>query len=305
MRPVVRRLLGLAWGAWVVLGLIGGVRSVGAQGLAVVDDRGGAVVLQKAPARIVSLLPSLTESVCVLGACDRLVGVDRWSNWPEAVAGLPRLGGLEDPQVERIVMLKPDLVLLAPSSRVSDRLRALGLVVAELDASNLEQVRGVLGRVAVLLGQPQAGAQQWQRMESALQQVALGVPERARGQRVYIEIGSAPHAASAGSYIGQLLSRLGGVNVVPASLGPFPKLNPEQVVRWAPDVIIVSAQEADALRRRPGWSAMAAVRSGRVCGLSAQDMDVLARPGPRLPQAAAAIAHCLRRHASPENERQP
>ena len=69
------------------------------------------------PQRIVSLVPGLTESVCALGACARLVGTDRYSNWPASVAALPKLGGLDDAQVERIAALKPDLVLIAPSAR--------------------------------------------------------------------------------------------------------------------------------------------------------------------------------------------
>ena len=73
------------------------------------------------PQRIVSLLPSITESVCALGACARLIGVDRYSNWPDSVKALPQLGGLDDPAIERIVGLKPDLVLAAPSSRATDR----------------------------------------------------------------------------------------------------------------------------------------------------------------------------------------
>ena len=91
----------------------------------VTDDRGHVVRLPAPARRIVSLLPSLTETVCALGGCDRIVGVDRFSNWPTQVEKLPRLGGLEDAQVERIVALKPDVVLAASSARVIDRLEAL------------------------------------------------------------------------------------------------------------------------------------------------------------------------------------
>src|SRR5882672_7244677 len=91
------------------------------------DDSGARHRFDKPPARIVSLMPSLTETICALGACARLVGTDRYSNWPPEVQSLPRLGGLEDPQVERTVALRPDVVLASKSSRIIDRLRALGL----------------------------------------------------------------------------------------------------------------------------------------------------------------------------------
>ncbi|MCV5334508.1 ABC transporter substrate-binding protein, partial [Escherichia coli] len=79
-------------------------------------------------------LPSLTESVCELEQCHRLVGVDRYSNWPEAViAKLPKVGGGLDPSIEAVVALKPDVVLMSVSSRASDRLEALGLTVVQLE----------------------------------------------------------------------------------------------------------------------------------------------------------------------------
>jgi iron complex transport system substrate-binding protein len=71
----------------------------------VVDDRGIALELARPPQRIVTMLPSLAEMVCELGACDRLVGVDDYSNWPAQVRGLPRLGGLEDTNIERVLAL--------------------------------------------------------------------------------------------------------------------------------------------------------------------------------------------------------
>lgn len=274
---------------------LGSAVHAAADRLAIVDDGGTAVSLSAPPARIVSLLPSLTEAVCVLGGCDRLIGVDRWSNWPDQVRRLPKLGSLDEAPVERIVALKPDLVLLAPSSRVAPRLRQLGLTVAELDARDLHGVQALLAKVSILLGQPASGPQQWTRILEELDLAARSVPAQARGHAVYVEISSAPHAAGESSYIGQMLSQQGARNVVPASLGPFPKLNPEFVVRARPELVIVSAGEAQALRRRPGWSAIPAVREQRICALLPRELDALARPGPRLPEAARVLAGCLTR----------
>ena len=103
-----------------------------AAGIEVVDDRGVTVRWDAPPQRIVTLLPSLTETVHALGQAHRLVGVDRYSNWPAALDRLPRVGGGIDPNVEAIVALRPDVVLLARSSRVVQQLESLGLkVVAE------------------------------------------------------------------------------------------------------------------------------------------------------------------------------
>ena len=261
--------------------------------ITVVDDRGAKVTLAAPPQRIVSLLPSLTESVCVLGACGRLVATDRWSNWPESVRRLPKLGGLDDANLELILAQRPDLVLLSSSNRLAARLRALGLTVAELDAEDLPQVQRLLTKVAALLGVPQQAAVQWQVIESDIRKAQAMVPAAARGTRVYFEVSSALYAAGESSYIGQLLTRLGAVNVVSAQWGPFPKLNPEFVVRAQPDLIMLSATEAEGLVRRPGWSQMKAVQRGRICAMPPVDYDVLSRPGPRLGAAAQVLARCL------------
>lgn len=293
---LTQRAWGRAWAwalAWALAWTALPTRATAASAIAVQDDRGATVALPAPPQRIVSLLPSLTEAVCVLGACERLVATDRWSNWPEPVARLPKLGGLEDASVERIVALRPDLILLAPSSRLSGRLRGLGLAVAELDATELGQVRRVLDKVAALIGQPQAAAVQWLRMQDELRLARMAVPARARGLGVYVEVSTAPYAASESSYIGQLLAQLGARNVVPAALGPFPKLNPEFVVKARPGLIVVSATERAGLAQRPGWGGLEAIRQGRICALSSVEMDVLSRPGPRVGQAAMVLAHCL------------
>ncbi|HMN56925.1 MAG TPA: helical backbone metal receptor, partial [Ottowia sp.] len=80
------------------------------------DDAGQTTHFDAPPARIVSLLPSLTETVCALGACARLVGVDRYANWPPPVQRLPKLGGGLDPGVEAVVALRPDVVLMDSSA---------------------------------------------------------------------------------------------------------------------------------------------------------------------------------------------
>ncbi|MFN7287601.1 MAG: helical backbone metal receptor, partial [Burkholderiales bacterium] len=94
-----------------------------------------------APQRVITLLPSLTETVCALGACDRLVGIDRYSNHPARVLSLPRLGGLEDPRIEALVALRPDLVIAPLSWRGIESMKRLGLTVLAVEPTTLEQTR--------------------------------------------------------------------------------------------------------------------------------------------------------------------
>ncbi len=257
------------------------------------DYRGKTLSLPAPPQRIVSLLPSLTEGVCALGACARLVGTDRYSNSPAEVLALPKLGGLEDAQVERIVALKPDVVLAAPSARVTDRLEQLGVKVLVIDSNTHAEVQRGLLSLAQLLGMPDKASVVWTAIQRDLSSAAARVPKALRGQRVYFEIDGSGYAAGAGSFIGETLARLGLGNVVTADLGPFPKLNPEFVVRAQPDLLMAAQRNFDAMPERPGWSAIRAVKARRGCGFDATHYELLIRPGPRLGEAAQVLADCL------------
>jgi iron complex transport system substrate-binding protein len=259
----------------------------------VVDDRGRAVSLAAPVRRVVSLLPSSTESVCALGACDRLVGVDRWSDFPAQAAALPRLGGLEDTLVERVVALRPDLVLAASSSRALARLESLGLTVLALEPRSFGDTRRVLESIARALGLDGGGEALWRSIEARIDAAAARVPASVRGARVYFEVSEAPHAAGEASFVGETLARLGLRNVVPASLGPFPLLNPEFVVRSAPELVIGGTRNVASMAGRPGWAAIPALRERRTCALDPARYDVVVRPGPRLAEAAESIADCI------------
>jgi len=257
------------------------------------DHRGGTLTLPAPPQRIVTLLPSLTEGVCALGGCARLVGTDRFSNMPPSVNALPKLGGLEDAQVERIVALKPDLVIVAPSSRVIDRLERLGLRVLVIDANTHAEVQRGLETLAKVLGTPERAALAWAAIERDMNLAVERVPASLRGQRVYFEVDGSSYAAGRSSFIGETLARLGMGNVVGPELGPFPKLNPEFVVRAQPDILIASARNVDAMPSRPGWSTLKAVQQRRWCGFAPERYELLIRPGPRMGEAALVLADCL------------
>jgi iron complex transport system substrate-binding protein len=261
----------------------------------VIDDRQVTVTFAQSPQRIVSLLPSLTESVCALGQCQRLVGVDRYSNYPVSVKQLPQVGGGMDPNIEAIVALRPDVVLMAVSSRTHERLTALGIKVVTLEPKNHADVKRVLEQVGQLLDIPaEQGAQRVSReIDAGVAAAAQSVPVAARNTRVYFEVDRAPYAAGESSFIGETLTRLGAKNIVPSALGPFPKLNPEFVVRANPDVIMVGDSNQLGMTERPGWSAIRAIREQRVCVFKPQESDVLVRPGPRMAEAARIMAQCL------------
>ncbi len=263
-----------------------------AHALQVTDDRGRIVEFDKTPQRIVSLLPSLTETVCELGQCQRLVGVDRYSDHPASLQQLPKVGGGLDPNIEAIVALRPDVVLMATSSRAGERLQALGIKVMALEPKTHADVQRVmlkLGQVLDVADAPRI----WRAIDAGVSAAAQSLPQHVRSTRVYFEVNQGPYAAGESSFIGETLTRLGVKNIVPASLGPFPKLNPEYIVRSNPDLIMIGQRSADGMAQRPGWHSVRALREQRVCVFPSQQANVLVRPGPRMAEGARLMAQCL------------
>ena len=273
-----------------------------AAAVTVTDDRQVAVTFTQAPKRIVTLLPSLAETVCVLGACDRLVGTDKHANWPASVKALPKLGGLDDTQLEALVRLNPDVVLLAKSARIIARLEALGIHVLALEPQTHADVHRVLQTVAAVLQLPNAQDQAdvvWQNIQRQVSQAKSNIPAQAINATVYLEASTGGYAAGEASFIGDILRQLGLKNIVPAGMGAFPKLNPEFVVRANPQLIVLAQPMAINLSQRPGWSGIAAIKNKRVCVFPSGQADILVRPGPRLGEAAQLISDCVLRSFAP------
>jgi iron complex transport system substrate-binding protein len=251
------------------------------------------------PRRIITLLPSLTETVCALGACEHLIATDRFSDWPAQVQALPKTGGLDDASVELIVSLKPDLVLLARSQRITERLHDLGVATFALNTQSYADI----GRTVQLVGQILQAPARATALEQSINATVDDIGARATAARhgaplaVYFEVDRGPYAAGPGSFIGELLTRLGTRNIVTPDLGPFPKLNPEYVVRHNPDVIFISPAEAPHLAERPGWDTIRAVRERRLCSFEPVVRDTIVRPGPRVGDGMRALAACLARTA--------
>ena len=303
MRATVKQF---AAAALLVCGLAGAL-SVAAQSVQIIDARGAQVQLAKPPQRIVSLLPSLTESLCALGGCERLVGVDRYSNWPAHVKTVPVVGGGLDPNIEAIVALKPDLVLVSMASRAIARMEALGLKVVALEPRTHEEARTVMQKIGQLLALPptQGADPVWAAIEADLNKAAASVPEAMRGQRVYFEASRGPYAAGEKSFIGQTLTRLHLRNVVDARQGPFPRLNPEYVVKQDPDLLMAGERSwKNGMPEYPGWAQMRAVKQGAICSFTPEESDILVRPGPRMAEGAQLIARCLKGLAAKQGKSQ-
>jgi iron complex transport system substrate-binding protein len=258
--------------------------------LRVQDDMGRLVVVPAEPKRIVCLLPSFTETVFALGLGERVIAVDDYSDYPPEVRRLPKLGGMYDTQVERALSLKPDLVLMPEGGATVWSLARGGAPVWAGSARKFEDVFRVIEETGKLVGRAREARELATRIRADIAAVEASVQAQPPVS-VYYELDSTPYSVGPASFIGVLLAKAGGKNIVPAALGDFPKLNPELIVASDPAVIIGAS--LDEIARRPGFRGLSAVKNRRVFNWSPEEAHLLARPGPRLAEGVRALARYL------------
>jgi len=254
------------------------------------DDLGRTVTVAKEPHRIVTLLPSHTETVCALGLEDRLVGIDDFSDFPPSVTKLPRLGGMVDARLEGILALSPDLVVLSEASPAAPAMDRAGLSVWAGSPRTLDDTYRVIQTVGKLVGRPHEARGLADRIRREVDEETARTRDVPR-LRVYYELDATPYAVGPDSFIGELLSRAGGDNVVPKSLGSFPKVSPEIIATADPEVVI--GVDYGELLRRPGWDRTSAVEHHRVFVLTPEERAVVVRPGPRIAEGIRVLSRKL------------
>lgn len=260
----------------------------------VVDDLGRTVVLPEAAQRIVAMIPTHTETVCALGACDRLVGVDRFSNYPDEVSSLPALGSAFDADVEAILALEPDLVLVDEYSGLAEALAPLGIPVYAGTPQTVDDIWEVSDELGALLGLRAEAALLIGRTRGRLDALTARASGRV-GPTVFVELDATPYSVGPDGYLGSLLSRAGLRNIVPAEAGEFPRIDPERVIASDPDAIVLLdapfGESLVSLAARPGWAGMTAVRTGAVVEATQDQVDLLTRAGPRVADALELLLH--------------
>jgi len=258
------------------------------------------------PSRVLSLVPSLTETAFALGAGEQMAGRSRYCLQPAAARRLPEVGGYLDPSWEALVALKPDLVLLTPqSAATAERLRGLGVPSQSIAQDRLEQILAGMEQLALALGRPGQGRRLADSLARGLDALR---PARSPAQRprVLLVAGRSPEAGAPrdiwaigrGSWLSDLLDLLGAVNVVGDLRPGLPALSREGVAALRPDWI-VELWPSSGLPRTPSalaadwraWPELEAVRRGRVRVLADERLLV---PGPRLVEGARLLRDALR-----------
>jgi iron complex transport system substrate-binding protein len=195
------------------------------------------------------------------------------------------------------VQLKPDVVLLEKASPVIARLNSLGIQTFALDIKSMGDEERALKKLDLVLGLSES-SRVWNQIQKEIMRAYKQLSLKGENIRVYFEVNPAPYAAGGSSFIGEILSQLNLINIIPESLGAFPKINPEFVVQARPDVILLTESTIADIQKRPGWNTIPAVSKNRICVFTSEQNDVLVRPGPRMGEGALIISQCIQEKMS-------
>ncbi|MGC8758614.1 MAG: ABC transporter substrate-binding protein [Bryobacteraceae bacterium] len=263
------------------------------------------------PARIVSTAPSLTETLFALGLGNRVVGVTEFCRYPPEAAAKPKIGTFLEPNLERILALKPDLVLVVRNPvQLAEKLQRLGLRAVEIPQETVAEIIASIREIGRLTGAEAQARLVASRVEAELDAVrrrAAGLPRK----KVLFLIGRSPGTlqgmvgVGGGNFLDELIRLAGGENVLASSPIPYPRVSMEQILAADPDVILDMGDFAhhegrpmESVREFLGlWSAYPVLRAVRQGAVRQVDSEVLIRPGPRVGEAARrmlALVHGVR-----------
>ena len=246
--------------------------------------------------RIISLAPSVTETLFAVGAGPQVVGVSQYCDYPPEARRLPRIGSFLTPNIEAIVALKPTLVIGLLNSadlRAIRALQALGIKTLMVDDGSVAAIEASIEKIGNAVGQRHAASELVRRIRSSLtgiEKMLAGAPWR----HVLMVVGHQPLiAVGPGTYLDELLTLARAQNIADSTTQSWPRLSIEYIVASRPDVILDGQMGTDA--RTPGefWArypSIPAVREWRVFGYP--DEPTL-HPGPRLPQTLELLARLI------------
>ncbi len=262
------------------------------------DARGSEVVVEEKPERIVSLIPSNTETAFALGLEKEIVGVSDHDNYPEEVEEKERVGGMEL-NIEKIISLKPDLVLASEINPQEglQQLEDAGITVLVVnDAANFSDAYDSIKMIGEATGKLDEAEKIVQGIKNKIKEIQDQIGTDAEKKKVYVEVWPAPDISVAGknTFIDEMLQLIGAENIIKKE--GWPKVDQEAVIEADPDVIITTygayaGSDSDKeIPERDGWQDVTAVKNKQIYDV---DNDTVTRPGPRLAEGIEEIAKAV------------
>ncbi len=291
----VKRIFG-----WLLAGLL--THSASAAPISVVDDHGQTVQLAQPAQRVISLAPHVTELIFAAGGGGKLVGTVTASDFPAEAKRLPKIGDSRQLDLERIIALKPDLLVVwlhGNAERQLEPLRRLGIPLFYSEPKTLAAIPDSLTRLGLLLGSAPRAQQAAQAYRQRWQQLAQRYQQRPP-LRVFYQVWNKPLYTLNGQHIVSDVIRLcGGVNIFSGLPVTAPTVTQEAVLAENPQVIIAGDMAGRASAGLAMWRAFPSLEAVRRGHLFTVDADILHRPGPRILDGAAALCAQLDRARAP------
>ncbi len=262
------------------------------------DEVGREVIVLFPPKKIISLAPNITEILFSLGLDQEIVGVSIHCNFPEKVQSKVRVGSYISLDFEKIVSLKPDLIIATGAGNTRDmveRLERLGFPIYVIFPRNVEDVIRNVGHLGQLVGREKEGVEIIQEMKRRRERVV----ERTQGlprPRVFLQIGEAPVVTvGKNSFADDLIRLAGGDNVAGNEKEMYPRFGMEEILKRSPEVILISSMNPrgnyqKALQEWSRWKTIPAVKNGRIHLI---DSDLIDRPSPRIIEGLEEMARLL------------
>jgi len=265
-----------------------------------VDDMGRPFEFKNPPQRIVSHVPSITETLFALGLGDKLVADSDHCDYPEEAKSKPKIGGYFTPNLEAIVAMKPDLVMTDSfATELVTKLDSLGIPIVVI---NPKDINGILTDIELLgniTGSQKEAKELTDDMKEHMDAVVNTVGNASRPSVLYVYEASdttKPWTAGPGSFVDALISLAGGVNVAASASGPWIQFNMEELVNSDPEIILLNVTmgtatiSPEALKELPGWKDLTAVKEERIYTMNA---DLVDRSGPRIVEGLEEMAKIL------------
>lgn len=272
--------------------------------LTVVDSIGREILVKERPNQIISLAPSLTQAIFVIGAEGRLVGRTRYCLWPPEAKTIKSIGGPAVPEIESMMALNPDLVLATTLTpiEVVQHIEALGMPIAIFKQEGVEGTFSdmqVIGRLTGFAYQADKAIQELEKRKRDLIEKIDMIHQRPRTLLLYGLDGL--YSAKVGTFPSDMIGLSGGDNVVKATVSDWPQLSMESIIEWNPEVILVTLpfggkekmlvdKVMDDWKKDARWSTISAVMKHRIYFL---DDTLMSVPGPLMIETAEKIAKAL------------
>ncbi|HNY50151.1 MAG TPA: cobalamin-binding protein [Smithella sp.] len=264
-------------------------------GFAVTDETGRRVNIAGTPRKIVSLAPGITETLYALGLDNEIAGVTNYCNWPSRALKKPRIGGFSNPSIEKIVSLKPDLIIATVDGNRKDtvmQLERIGLPVYVINPSRTDKILEGILHIGEITNRKNIAAQLVKKLRARLRNITAQTKNKTK-PRVFFQIGLEPLiTVGGGTLIDEVIDRAGGFNIAGNDTARYPRYSAEGIMRGAPEIILFApmAHDREFTAVKKFWKQFDQISAVKNNQIYPVNTDLISRASPRLFDAIETMA---------------